>query len=63
MAGGELDLDYLMPPPDRLVRIEAAFRQTGDQKLAPVLELLGEDYSYEELALARIGLRQRGSLG
>jgi len=63
MAGEELDLDYLMPPPDRLVRIEAAFRQTGDQKLAPVQELLGEDYSYEELALARIGLRQRGSLG
>ena len=62
MAGEELELDHLMPPPDRLARIESGFQQTGDQKLAPVQELLGEDYSYEELALARIGLRQRDLL-
>ena len=63
MVGEGLDLDHLMPPPGRMARIRAAFQETRDERLAPVRELLGEDYSYEELGLARIWLRQRGSLG
>ena len=61
VTGGEdLDLAYLMPPQDRLGRMESAFRQTGDTRLAPVRMMLGEDFSYDEIALARIGLFQRG---
>ena len=60
LAGAGLDLEYLMPLPDRMAKIEAAFRQTGDTRLNPVRELLGDEYSHDELALARIGLLQRG---
>jgi ATP-dependent DNA helicase RecQ len=62
VAGEELDLAHLMPSTDRMAHIRGAFHQTGDPRLAPVRELLGEDYSYQELALGRIGLRQRGLL-
>ncbi len=63
MAGEALDLEHLMPPAERLAKIETAFRQTEGLLLAPIRELLGEDYSYQELALARIGFRQKGWLG
>jgi ATP-dependent DNA helicase RecQ len=59
MTGEVLDLDHLMPPADRLAKIEAAFQETEGLFLAPVRELLGEDYSYQEIALARISLRQK----
>ena len=62
MAGEAPDLSYLMPQPDCMGKIEAAFRQTGDTRLAPVRDLLGDEYSYDELALARIGMLQRGSI-
>lgn len=57
-AGEELGLDYLMPPPERFSRIRAAFQETGSQLLAPVRELLGEDFSYEEIRLVRLYLEQ-----
>ena len=60
MAGEDLDLTYLMPSRDSMDEIKAAFLQTGDTKLTPVRILLGESYSYEEIAMARIGLLQRG---
>jgi hypothetical protein len=59
MAGEALDLDHLMPTAERMAKIDTAFQETEGLYLAPVRELLGEDYSYEELALARIGLRQK----
>ncbi len=60
--GGEhLDLDHLMPSPERVSKIEASFLQTEGVLLTPVRELLGEDYSYEELALVRIGMRKKDS--
>ena len=62
-AGEDIDLDHLLPPPERFAIIESAFQQTGIQYLGPALELLGEDYSYDELTLARIGLRHKGLLG
>jgi len=58
-AGDGLDLQHIMPPPDRIKRIEVAFQSSGDLKLSPVRELLGEDFSYEEIRMVRIGLRQR----
>ena len=60
MGGVVVDLDHLMPPPDRLANITAAFRRSEDIQLTPVRELLGDAYSYEEIHLARIGLMQRG---
>jgi ATP-dependent DNA helicase RecQ len=61
IAGEVFELDYLMPPPERLAKIERAFQESGGLLLAPVRELLGEDYSYLEINLARIGLRQKAS--
>ena len=60
--GGEnLDLAHMMPSADRVANIKAAFRQTDGVLLSPVRELLGEDYSYEELGLVRIGMTNNGS--
>ena len=60
LKGESLDLDYLMPQTDRLQAIQSAFQQTGDLFLKPAQELLGEEYSYQELWLARIGLLYKG---
>ena len=59
LAGERLEFDHLMPSPIRFARIEEAFKQTDNHFLAPVRELLGEEYSYEELHLVRLCLRQR----
>ena len=61
VVGGEsIDLEYLMPSLDRLERIQAGFKQSGGIRLTPVKELLGEGYSYDEVAMVRIGMIQRG---
>ena len=57
-----LDLDHLMPAEERLRRIEKAFGVTGSAALRPVLEFLGDDFTYDELRLARVHLRQKGRL-
>jgi hypothetical protein len=58
--GEKLDLECLIAnfPAGRLDKIKAAFKETGDTKLAPVREILGEDFSYEELRLGRIFLEK-----
>jgi ATP-dependent DNA helicase RecQ len=58
MAGEELNLDRLMPPPERFSKIRAAFQEAGSQLLAPVHDLLGEGFSYEEIRLVRLRLHQ-----
>jgi ATP-dependent DNA helicase RecQ len=58
-AGEGLELGHLMPPPARLARIEAAFQQADSQFLAPVRELLGAEYSYQEIKLVLLYRRQR----
>ena len=55
-AGEEVDINHLMPPSERLAKIESAFHQTGGMALAPVKELLGGDYTYNELAITRMAL-------
>ena len=62
MDGDSVDLHYLMPPQERLGKIQAAFQETGALFLTPVRELLGEEYAYQEISLARIFLVQRGLL-
>ena len=59
LAGERLEFDHLIPSSTRFARIEAAFQETANHFLAPVRELLGEEYSYEELHLVRLCLRQR----
>ena len=62
LVGEDLELDYLMPPPEKRDKIEAAFKQSGGPLLTPVKEMLGDGYSYEELKLVRLGLTQRESI-
>ena len=57
--GGKLDLEHLMPSDDRRRWIEAAFKEMGEARLTPVRDALGGDYTWEELAVVRMGLRQR----
>lgn len=54
--GEEIEINHLRLPEDRFQKIERAFQKAGTTFLAPVKELLGEDYSYEELRLARLFL-------
>ena len=57
-AGETIDLAHLMPEPGRYRRIAQAFIEASSEYLKPVKELLGDDYSYEELRLVRIHIRQ-----
>ena len=61
--GGKIDLDHLMPSDVRRSRIEAAFKEMGGARLTPVRDALGDDYTWEELAVVRLALRQGQSLG
>ena len=61
-TGDEVNIGYLMPPAERLARIRGAFQKAGSfQFLAPVRDLLGEDYSYDEIRLVRLYLQQTGA--
>ena len=54
-----LDITHLLPTANRYAVIVKAFRaENDDHLLAPIRERLGEDYSYEELRLVRLRLRQ-----
>ena len=61
--GGKIDLDHLMPSDVRRSRIEAAFKEMGEARLTPVRDALGDDYTWEELAVVRLALRQEQALG
>ena len=50
----EICLDHLTLPEPRFSRIKSAFEKTGTARLSPVKEMLGEDFSYEEIRLARV---------
>jgi ATP-dependent DNA helicase RecQ len=63
-AGEEIDLDYLRPPAEQLETIKAAFQKSGGTALSPVREMLGEQFSYEELRIARLFIKaERFNLG
>jgi ATP-dependent DNA helicase RecQ len=54
-AGETLDINYLnIIEPSRFATIKKAFHDTGSGALGPVRELLGDDFSYEELRLVRL---------
>jgi ATP-dependent DNA helicase RecQ len=58
-SGEEIDIGYLSPSSDRLAKIDAAFEESGGPLLAPVRKILGDDFSYEELRLARIFIKMK----
>jgi RecQ family ATP-dependent DNA helicase len=53
-AGERMNLDYLKVPGDRYAAMKAAFEECGVERLKPAFECLGEEYSYDELRLARV---------
>ena len=57
--GGQVDLGHLMPPEDRRIKIAAAFKEMGRARLTPVREFLGDDYTWDELAVVRMDMRQQ----
>ncbi len=58
-AGESLPLERELPDPERVKRISEAFARTQSPALGPVRQLLGEDYSYEELRIVRAWLDQQ----
>ena len=61
-AGETLPLERELPPQERLTRIEQAFADAKSWNLTPVRDLLGDDFSYEELRLVRAWLDQQGRM-
>ena len=55
-TGEKLDINYLKPPTERFKKIKKAFQESGGLNLSPVREILGEEYSYDELRMARMFL-------
>ena len=60
--GVTLDIKHLLPSPERLRSIEKAFDVYGNSILKPAWEFLGTEFTYDELRLARMYLRQEGRL-
>ena len=58
-SGEQLDLGPLMPPQERADAIRAAFVESGGTFLSPVKEILGDDYSYDEIRLVGLYLDQQ----
>jgi RecQ family ATP-dependent DNA helicase len=54
MSGYRLNIDRLMIQKDRFNIIENAFEKSKGDKLSPVKEILGDDFSYDEIRLARL---------
>ena len=58
--GESFDITHLLPPQHRYLRIAHALRNSDDGRLKPVSDRLGGGYSYEELRLVRLHMRQSG---
>lgn len=56
--GRDLSLEHLLPETDRMNRIRSAFDICGYEFLKPVREYLGPEFSYDEIRLTRLYLRQ-----
>ena len=53
-AGEEIDINYLRPPVEQFETIKAAFQESGNAALSPIRAMLGEQFSYEDLRIARL---------
>ncbi|MDD3006724.1 MAG: DNA helicase RecQ [Candidatus Pacebacteria bacterium] len=60
LAEGEiLDLSYIDFPQEKFSKIESAFEECGNERLKPVFDYLGEEYSYDDIRLAGILIDSR----
>ena len=57
-AGENLDIDYLKPPQEEFAEIKTAFEECGNEKLKPIFEFLGEKYSYDQIRLVGLMMKQ-----
>lgn len=53
-----LNLEHLRLSPQRFQKIKLAFQQTDDWRLSPVKEILGEEFSWQEIKIARLFLKK-----
>ena len=60
--GVVLDLEHLLPSAERLDKMKEAFHVCGAAFLRPIWEFLGAQFTYDELRLVRLYLRQEGWL-
>ena len=58
-AGEKLDLGPLLPPQERFDKIRAALVETGGEYLSPAKEVLGDEYSYDEIRIVWLYLGQQ----
>jgi len=56
-TGEKIDIDYLRPSVEKFETIKAAFQKSGGTALSPVREMLGEQFSYAELKIARLFIK------
>ncbi len=56
--GESFDITHILPPQHRYTRMAYALRNSDGGRLKPVVDRLGGGYSYEELRLVRLHLRQ-----
>jgi hypothetical protein len=54
----DVDWEYLRPSKNRFEKIKTAFQKSGDWLLSPAREILGKDFSYKEIRIARLFLRK-----
>lgn len=54
--GYTINLEKIKPEEGRFNKIRDAFGKTGGDKLSPAKEILGDDFSYDEIRLARLFL-------
>jgi hypothetical protein len=58
-SGEKIDIDYIKKSfeKNRLEKILKAFKKTKDKKLTPVKEILGDDFGFDEIRVARLFLK------
>ena len=57
LSDENIDISYLKPHPKRFEKIKEAFEKCGDEKLKPIFKLLKEEYSYDEIRIAKLFLK------
>ncbi len=63
--GIDVELDTSMPTPTRTAQIESAFHQAGGESalLSETIEILGDEFNYDELRLVRAYARMKETVG
>ena len=61
-AGLDIDLRPMLPPAEKVEEIRRAFEKTGGTLLSTVKGVLGDDYSYYEITIVWVFLRQQRRL-